>query len=91
VKHFGGAIGGSKKPARSVSGRPRQVVDTRFTKKSTAVHTFTCYKGTNCLLVGRTAGRGKKSTSNKPLIPIKDIWLYPLRRDWQGVLCCDGG
>jgi hypothetical protein len=54
-------------------------------------HKGTCYKAANWLLVGRTAGRGKKSTSNKPLIPIKDIWLYPLRRDWQGVLCCDGG
>ncbi|MCF8209563.1 MAG: DUF4338 domain-containing protein, partial [Rhodoferax sp.] len=28
--------------------------------------------------VGRTSGRGKKSTSHKPLIPIKDVWLYPL-------------
>jgi hypothetical protein len=54
-------------------------------------HKGTCYKAANWLLVGCTAGRGKKSTSNKPLIPIKDIWLYPLRRDWQGVLCCDGG
>jgi hypothetical protein len=55
-------------------------------------HKGTCYKAANWTLVGRTAGRGKKSKSNKPLIPIKDIWLYPLRREWQGVLCCcDGG
>ena len=45
----------------------------------------------NWNLVGRTAGRVKKSKSNKPLIPIKDIWLYPLCRDCQGVLCCEGG
>jgi hypothetical protein len=51
-------------------------------------HKGTCYKAANWTLVGRTAGRGKKSKSNKPLIPVKDIWLYPLRRDWQGVLCC---
>lgn len=50
-------------------------------------HKGTCYKAANWTLVGRTAGRGKKSKSSKPLIPIKDIWLYPLRRDWQGVLC----
>ncbi len=36
---------------------------------------------------GRTAGRGKKSSSHRPLIPIKDIWLYPLRRDFASVLC----
>ena len=54
-------------------------------------HKGTCYKAANWTLVGRTAGRGKKSKSNKPLIPVKDIWLYPLRRDWQGVLCCDEG
>ena len=54
-------------------------------------HKGTCYKAANWTLVGRTAGRGKKSKSNKPLIPIKDIWLYPLCRDWQGVLCCEGG
>ncbi len=49
-------------------------------------HKGTCYKAANWTLVGRTAGRGKKSKSNKPLIPIKDIWLYPLRRDWQTIL-----
>lgn len=54
-------------------------------------HKGTCYKAANWTLVGRTAGRGKKSKSNKPLIPVKDIWLYPLRRGWQGALCCDGG
>lgn len=50
-------------------------------------HKGTCYKAANWTLVGRTAGRGKKSKSNKPLIPVKDIWLYPLRRDWQDILC----
>ncbi len=54
-------------------------------------HKGTCYKAANWSLVGRTAGRGKKSKSNKPLIPIKDIWLYPLRRDWQRRLCCARG
>jgi hypothetical protein len=32
--------------------------------------------------VGRTTGRGKKSTSNRPTLPVKDIWLYPLQRDF---------
>jgi len=57
-------------------------------------HKGICYKAANWVLIGRTTGRGKKGKSNKPQIPIKDIWLYPLRRDWQSFLCStegDGG
>jgi len=37
--------------------------------------------------VGQTTGRGKKSTVHHQIIPIKDIWLYPLRKDFASVLC----
>jgi Domain of unknown function (DUF4338) len=50
-------------------------------------HKGTCYKAANWINVGRTAGRGKKSTSHKPLIPAKDIWLYPLRKNFSTLLC----
>lgn len=40
----------------------------------------------NWINVGRTGGRSKKSTSNKALIPLKDIWLYPLRKNFAAVL-----
>jgi len=50
-------------------------------------HKGTCYKAANWINVGRTAGRGKKSTSHKLLIPAKDIWLYPLRKNFAAVLC----
>ena len=50
-------------------------------------HKGTCYKAANWLNVGRTAGRGKKSTSHKGLIPAKDIWLYPLRKNFSTLLC----
>ena len=50
-------------------------------------HKGTCYKAANWINVGRTAGRGKKSTSAKPLIPLKDIWLYPLRKNALTILC----
>lgn len=43
-------------------------------------HRGTCYKAANWINVGRTSGRGKKSLSHKPLIPIKDVWLYPLHK-----------
>jgi hypothetical protein len=50
-------------------------------------HRGTCYKAANWINVGRTAGRGKKSTSHKILIPAKDIWLYPLRKNFSTLLC----
>jgi len=36
--------------------------------------------------VGKTVGRGKKSTSHLQVLPIKDIWLYPLRLDYSTAL-----
>ena len=50
-------------------------------------HKGTCYKAANWVNVGRTTGRGKKSTSHKGLIPAKDIWLYPLRKNFSTLLC----
>ena len=50
-------------------------------------HKGTCYKAANWVNVGRTAGRGKKSTSHERLIPAKDIWLYPLRKNFATLLC----
>ncbi len=45
------------------------------------------HKAANWQWVGRTTGRGKKSTSHEQKLPIKDIWLYPLRRDYAEWLC----
>jgi hypothetical protein len=50
-------------------------------------HKGTCYKAANWVKVGRTTGRGKKSTSHESLIPAKDIWLYPLRKNFSTLLC----
>jgi hypothetical protein len=50
-------------------------------------HRGTCYKAANWTHVGQTAGRGKKSTVHHQIIPIKDIWLYPLRKDFAHTLC----
>ncbi len=49
-------------------------------------HKGTCYKAANWQLVGRTVGRGKKSTDHQQVLPMKDIWLYPLRRDFSNIL-----
>jgi len=31
-------------------------------------------------------GRGKKSRVHEQIIPIKDIWLYPLHKNFRSVL-----
>ena len=49
-------------------------------------HKGTCYKAANWILVGSTTGRGKKSLSHQQALPIKDIWLYPLRPDYAAIL-----
>ena len=49
-------------------------------------HRGTCYKAANWIHVGQTVGRGKKSTVHHQIIPIKDIWLYPLCKDFRSVL-----
>lgn len=50
-------------------------------------HRGTSYKAANWIHVGKTAGRGKKSRGHHQIIPIKDIWLYPLRRTFRVTLC----
>jgi len=50
-------------------------------------HRGTCYKVANWLHVGKTVGRGKKSTVHHQILPVKDIWLYPLRKDYADLLC----
>ena len=50
-------------------------------------HRGTCYKAANWINVGQTTGRGKKSTVHHQVIPVKDIWLYPLRKNFASVLC----
>jgi hypothetical protein len=49
-------------------------------------HRGTCYKAANWVHVGQATGRGKKCPVHKPVVPIKDIWLYPLRKNFASVL-----
>jgi hypothetical protein len=50
-------------------------------------HRGTCYKAANWLRVGQTAGRGKKCPTFQPILPVKDIWLYPLSKHFRTALC----
>jgi hypothetical protein len=50
-------------------------------------HRGTCYQAANWIKVGQTTGRGKKCPTSKPILPIKDIWLYPLHKNFRSILC----
>ena len=49
-------------------------------------HKGTCYRAANRIHVGQTVGRGKKALTHQQTLPIKDVWLYPLRRDYGAQL-----
>ena len=46
----------------------------------------TCYKAANWIYVGKTKGRGKLGPAGKQSVPIKDLWLYPLSRQFRNHL-----
>ncbi len=46
----------------------------------------TSYKAANWTWVGVTKGRGKLDRDNRHALPVKDVYLYPLRRDYRRVL-----
>jgi hypothetical protein len=46
----------------------------------------TCYKAANWCNVGQTKGRGKLGPPGKISVPIKDVWLYPLNKNFRTLL-----
>jgi hypothetical protein len=44
--------------------------------------TGTCYKASNWTYVGETKGRGKLDMHHEHKVPVKSVWLYPLRKDF---------
>jgi hypothetical protein len=46
----------------------------------------TCYRAANWIHVGQTQGRGKLDTHNLREKPIKDIFLFPMDKDFRKIL-----
>lgn len=46
----------------------------------------TCYKAANWVCVGDTKGRGKPDVRHECKVPVKSVWLYPLRKDFRKYL-----
>ena len=47
----------------------------------------TCYQAANWIHLGRTQGRGKMDVYNTYSLPKKEIWLYPLTKNFKKILC----
>ena len=43
----------------------------------------TCYRAANWICLGRSQGRGTKSKSGQPDCSIKELWVYPLGKDFR--------
>jgi len=51
----------------------------------------TCYRASNWLHLGKTAGRGKYDRFNERKEPVKDVYVYPLRRNFRRILTGEVG
>lgn len=47
----------------------------------------TCYRAANWQRVGETRGRGRQDRERIRTIPVKDLYVYPLRADAKAILC----
>lgn len=70
---------------------------TKYGFKPVLVETFveqgrfkgTCYKAANWQCVGSTTGRTRQDRNHKIKVPVKDVYLYPLCRDFRKTLCME--
>lgn len=46
-----------------------------------------CYKAANWLYAGQTKGRSRQDRYNNLRVPVKEIYLYPLIRNFRQALC----
>jgi hypothetical protein len=46
-----------------------------------------CYAAAHWLCVGPTRGRGRNDRFSQSALPVKSLWLYPLRQDFREILC----
>jgi hypothetical protein len=47
----------------------------------------TCYRAANWIVLGQTTGRGKDDQTHRVNRSLKEVWGYPLNRDFRRRLC----
>jgi hypothetical protein len=46
-----------------------------------------CYAAANWVCLGQTKGRGRNDQTYARALPVKTVWVHPLRADFRAVLC----
>ncbi len=64
-------------------GHPVLLLETFVEKRFKA----SCYRAANWIRVGSTTGRGRDGGHHNAILPVKDIYLYPLDADYRSKLC----
>lgn len=64
--------------------RPLELVETFV---DTSRFTGACYRAANWLAVGTTTGRTRNDQTNRPQVPPKVVWVYPLHPRFRARLC----
>jgi hypothetical protein len=49
----------------------------------------TCYRAANWICVGQTQGRTRNGPRGAPPVPIKDVYVYPLSKNFRRELCSE--
>lgn len=47
----------------------------------------TSYRAAHWIRLGQTRGRGKLEKNNQQVLPLKEIWIYPLHPHYRQILC----
>ena len=47
----------------------------------------TCYRAANWIYLGQTTGRGKADQTNRANRSLKELWVYPVAKDFRRQLC----
>jgi len=81
--------------AKSLSGQWEKVYSHRIRLLETFIDPTlfrgTCYRAANWIYVGQTTGRGKDDQTHKPNRSLKELWLYPLGKNFREQLCRGDG
>jgi len=48
----------------------------------------TCYRASNWIHLGQTQGRGRQEKSKDKVVPVKDVYFYPLHSEYRKRLVC---
>ncbi len=66
-------------------GHPLYLLET-FVERS--LFKGVCYRSANWTLTGQTRGRTRNDRNHSIQVPLKDIYVYPLAKDFRRRLCC---